>query len=333
MKIYLQESTLKGTEFNAGSKARQDCDEILEQKGYSRCSMYVSDSRLLCQLLRFYNMVVVLLKLRKASICFLQYPYYSYLRFGEMFYRILFGFYSGKVECLIHDILWYREEKKIEPALRYLLKKCDTVIVHTPKMKELLINKLLILPSKIKVLYLFDYLTEVSPLPANISGNQIIFAGNLLKSLFLSQLGNLPADLVFHVYGLYSDKLVESPCCIYKGKFSPENISAIEGHWGLVWDGDQLDTCHGNYGEYLKINSSHKISLYLAACKPVIVWDGSSLSNFIVENKLGISVHSLFEISYRLSLLTVQDKRNIEMSVVNFSQYLRKGKMLSDCLC
>lgn len=333
MKIYLQESTIKGAEFNAGSKARRDCDKILEQMGYSRCSMYVSDSRLLHQLLRLYNMVVVLLKLRKADTCFLQYPYYSCLRFGKIFYRILLGFYSGKIECLIHDILWYREEKKIEPAIQYLLKKCDTVIVHTPKMKELLIKKLFISPSKIKVLYLFDYLTEISPLPANTNGKQIIFAGNLLKSLFLSQLGSLPADLVFHIYGLYSDKLVESPCCIYKGKFSPENISAIEGHWGLVWDGDQLNTCHGNYGEYLKINSSHKISLYIAACKPVIVWEESSLSSFIVENKLGISVHYLFEISDKLSLLTVQDKKDIEMSVANFSQCLRKGKMLSNCLC
>ena len=56
----------------------------------------------------------------------------------------------------------------------------------------------------------------------------------------------------------------EGPNCTYKGKFSPENISFIEGNWGLVWDGDQLETCHGKLGEYLRINSSHKISLYIA---------------------------------------------------------------------
>ena len=43
-------------------------------------------------------------------------------------------------------------------------------------------------------------------------------------------------------------------------KHSDEFVASVSGtgNWGLVWDGDSIDECSGQWGEYLKINNPHK---------------------------------------------------------------------------
>lgn len=333
MKVYLQESFVSNAAFNAGSKARNDCDCILENCGYKRYVLYVGRSKLSREILRIYNLLLLSFKLKRADVCLLQYPYYSYLRFHAFLYKWILMNYKGKVECLLHDIQDYRERKGIEEALVYLLQKCDKIIVHTPAMRDLLVEKLGIVPGKIRILYLFDYLTESPLLPANPLGRKIIFAGNLNKSAFLKDLGKLAnKPLSFNLYGASSDNLPQAKNCVYRGKFQPDDVAAIEGDWGLVWDGDTLETCGGNYGEYLKINSSHKISLYLSAGKPVIIWAESSLCDFIVRNHLGIAVHSLYEINEALNDLSEFELKNIQECVAVFAKKLRAGNFLKNVL-
>lgn len=333
MNIYLQETFISGTQFNAGSKARNDCDCILERLGYKPYRLFVCKSRILHQFMRVYNLLLLPFRLRKVDTCFLQYPYYSYLRFHSFLYKWIFWNCKGNVICLIHDILAYREQKNIEKTLSFVLQKSNKVIVHTPAMKELLKDKLGLPSDKIGILYLFDYLTESPMQSVNPVGKNIIFAGNLSKSKFLRDLGKLAGmSISFHLYGVYSDNVVETSNCIYRGRFQPDDVAAIEGDWGLVWDGDSLDTCSGNYGEYLKVNSSHKISLYLSAGKPVIIWEESSLRDFIVSNHLGISISSLYEIPGILDALSEVEVKSIQENVLAYAKKLRKGYFLKKCL-
>ena len=56
----------------------------------------------------------------------------------------------------------------------------------------------------------------------------------------------------------------------YFGSFLPDELpAALEGGFGLVWDGDSAETCSGVFGEYLRYNNSHKASLYLASGFPL----------------------------------------------------------------
>lgn len=332
MKVFIQEFVKN--QFNAGSKARNDCDSVLCSLGYKPYLLYLSNSFITRQFLRIYNLFLMPFKLRKVDSCFLQYPYYSYQRMSKIFYKWLLWNCKGKeVDCLIHDINNFRERKEIEPELVYLLKQCAKIVVHTVAMKELLIRTLDISPDKIRVLYLFDYLTQSSIQFINPAGREVIFAGNLNKSKFLTQLGKVAnSSLTFSLYGVYSSNIVETAYCVYKGVFQPDDVSAMRGDWGLVWDGDSLDTCSGSYGEYLKLNSSHKISLYLSAGKPVIIWEESSLHDFIVRNHLGISIRSLFEIESKLESLTIEDMEDIKISVLKFSDRLRSGYFLKHCI-
>lgn len=89
---------------------------------------------------------------------------------------------------------------------------------------------------------------------------------------------------------------------------------------GLVWDGESVDSCTGQYGEYLKINSPFKFSLYLAANRPVVVWSKSALASYVKEYKLGICVDSLKDIEKTIKSLTIDELVNIQSSVYEYSK-------------
>ena len=67
----------------------------------------------------------------------------------------------------------------------------------------------------------------------------------------------------------------------------------LEGSFGLVWDGASLDACEGRQGEYLRYNNPHKLSLYMAAGLPVILWRQSALADFVEQSGVGLLTDSL----------------------------------------
>lgn len=332
MKYYIQETNRKGNEFYAASKARNDCDKILQDNGYQAFYIPISGQRLLRPLIRIYYILKLKLKLKKGDTLFIQYPYYSLSRIGIVMYKLLLSGKYHTIECLIHDINYCREQNKKEPELHYTISKCNKIIVHTPNMKKLFIEKFNIDPNKIRVLHLFDYLSQQQPIINTLETNTVIFAGNLTKSSFISKLSSLNDNIHYNLYGVGGELLKPSNNYTYLGKFAPDNINDIKGDWGLVWDGDSIDTCNGKLGEYLKINASHKASLYIAACKPVIIWEESSLKEFILKNKLGIIIRSLKDIPYKIENLSVTDKKEIMQNVLKYSLMLRQGYFLSSCL-
>lgn len=332
MDIFIQE--ISRFSYNAGSKARNDVDRILKLNGYKPCFFKLNYKRIKRYLFKIIYAIVLRIKIQKYKKCFIQYPCYGLNVRGSQLpiLKFVFGGYKGEIECLLHDIDELRSGEKTSDGLKYVANKCSKLIVHTPAMKDFLIKETGIREDHIRILYLFDYLTDDNISPVDLSNNRIIFAGNLKKSSFLIDLCKLPKSLSFNLYGVYSSNVKESTNCFYKGKFHPNEISKIEGNWGLVWDGDRLDTCHGYFGEYLKFNSSHKISLYLAACKPVIIWKESSLKDFILDNHLGIVVGSLYDIEKEIDKLSDLDKKLIKENVEKCSEDLRAGKFLTKCL-
>lgn len=74
----------------------------------------------------------------------------------------------------------------------------------------------------------------------------------------------------------------------------PEELpEKLEAKYGLVWDGLEITSCEGTFGQYLKYNNPHKFSLYMAAGIPVITQRKAAIANFIIENKVGIVVDNL----------------------------------------
>ena len=329
MRYYICDRDNKNFKFNAGSKAVRDANQILEQCGYKPAILGYRGrkSKIKQYFLLIYRLFVLLFLLKKGDIIFIQYPLPLNDKVRNIFYKLLLK-KNVVIQILIHDLPSFRfRQQDFEDSI---ITDADVIICHTEAMKKFLVN-IGVNSNKIKILYLFDYITESSNKNQISFGNKICFAGNLEKSEFIPQLVNVK-ELQFCLYGLPSLSYTADSHIQYMGKFHPDNIECLVGDWGLVWDGDSIDTCSGNLGEYLRINSSHKLSLYLAAGIPVIIWEESSLKAFIETNNLGIAVKSLNDIAYCIKQLSMLDKQMIKKSVQEFSIKLRNGEMLKDVL-
>lgn len=327
MKLYLKE-TEKG-QFNAGFKARVDVDTFLEGRGYKAVNITIfgpETSSLAKKTGRIAETLSLRRRLKGDAELFLQYPLYTY-RDKPWLLSFLMGRHKGPMTVLVHDIPGYRGGGAIDPELLMLLKRRPRVIAHTPAMAARIEADAGLPSGSVEVLNIFDYLTDDTAEAPTPEGRTVIFAGNLKECGFLRRLDEIKG-LEFNIYGLRSDHVRESAACRYCGKFSPEEVSKIKGDWGLVWHGPDLETSAGNIGEYLRIIASHKISLYLAANKPVILWDESSVARFILDNHLGIAVKSLKDIPAALDALSAEELELIKASVVKFSKKLRHSEML-----
>lgn len=317
--------------YNAGSKAVIDATNIAVRTGYKK--MYyaciipaLSKTKWSRYLIKFINLILCVIssfRISKSNSYFLQWPFPG--KNAKILFRALIR-KRVRFTILIHDLndlrgMVYPEDVKI---MYSLFDAAEVLIVHTDSMKEYLVAKG-VDAEKLRILYTFDYLTD--DIVADRTYSKIVtFAGNLSKSSFLKDIPKNINDLKFYCYGAdYNDNYSG---IVYKGKFTPNNISHIEGSWGLVWDGTSTETCTGEFGDYLKYNSPHKVSLYIVAELPIIIWKEQALSRYITERNIGITISSIDEISEKLSNISeamyLEMKNNIKVE----AEALRSGNHL-----
>ena len=95
----------------------------------------------------------------------------------------------------------------------------------------------------------------------------------------------------------------------------------------MVWEGNSLDACSGEIGDYLRMCASHKLSLYLAMGLPVIVWKEAAVASFVENNNLGIALSNLYELEGRLSKMSVEEYSLIKQAVQQMSAKVRTGQL------
>ena len=127
------------------------------------------------------------------------------------------------------------------------------------------------------------------------------------------------------IYGSNPAKSYKSGV-IYKGQFSPNDLlKHLDQDFGLVWDGNSIETCDGRYGNYLRYNNPHKASLYLSMGIPVIIWKEAALAKFISKNNLGITIDSLNNLDKVLDQITENEYKTMKSNVLRISEKLRNG--------
>jgi len=242
-----------------------------------------------------------------------------------------------RIILFIHDLELFRYTKHADYTLKrrlrlYLeetsvLRCADVIVAHNTKMKEALCSRLNIDAHKIVVLDIFDYLIpdfNESRLKKRGKSEPVIISGNLHPQK-AGYAYDLPENAAFNLYGVNYQNL-GSKNIRYMGSFSSEEIPfAMEGSFGLVWDGPSGETCEGPFGEYLKINNPHKTSLYLASGIPVIIWEEAALTDYVRTNNVGITVRSLEEIDEKLSALSDEEYEKYRKNAVSLSENLRAG--------
>ena len=346
MKYYLKEGFLHDNNVkNAGNKARNDVEEIVKREGYQALVLSVDNwyemSTLKAQLHKSKAIGQTLDQLQQGDELLIQFPMLHHSFFTT--YHVKKAQKKGvKVNFIIHDLEALRyvnvENFPLKHKIRIqiqesgLLGAADGIIAHNPIMKSVLVDKGIAV-DKIVSLGIFDYLIPNFQEKTGLTKNQpIIVAGNLAQEK-AGYLYTLPKAPDYNLYGVGFDESRALENETYFGSFLPDELpAALEGGFGLVWDGDSAETCSGVFGEYLRYNNSHKASLYLASGFPLVVWEESALSTFVLDNHCGISVGSLSELAEKIKSLSDEEYQQLVSCSQKIGKNIRAGYYLKTAL-
>lgn len=337
----------------AGIKARDDADAILTSAGVQRIDIPSSGERHKksgkIQKIKVHFSVLPVWKeklsiLRPGDTIVVQFPIMEHSIFLYHQFRRLKK-RGISVVLLIHDLELLRAAKRSNTSVlkklrivleeKQILKNCSRIIAHNPKMIQCMCD--LGIPKEKQVsLDLFDYLIpefNCGKMESRAIGKDlpVIIAGNLRphKSGYVYKLHGCYR---FHLFGVgyegESDEEIR-----YFGSFPPDELPyALSGSFGLVWDGEEVKTCRGVYGEYLKINNPHKVSLYLASGIPVIIWKQAALADYVVKHRCGIAVDSLDEIPDAIRTMSAETYMEYRANAAQIGENLRGGYYLKQAL-
>lgn len=346
MKYYLKEEFLHDNNVkNAGNKARNDVEEIVKREGYQALVLSVDNwyemSTLKAQIHKSKAFGQALDQLKQGDELLIQFPMLHHSFFSTHHVKKIQK-RGVKVHFIIHDLEALRYVKVDNIPLKHkirvqiqesgLLGAADGIIAHNPIMKSVLVDKG-VEADKIVSLGIFDYLIPNFQEKTGLTKNlPIIVAGNLAQEK-AGYLYSLPEEPAYNLYGVGFDESRALANETYFGSFLPDELpAALEGGFGLVWDGDSAETCSGVFGEYLRYNNSHKASLYLASGFPVVVWKESALAHFVLDKQCGIAVDSLHDLQKVLDDLTDQDYKELSEQARKVGAALRDGAYLKAAL-
>lgn len=324
MKKIVITSILNKNEKDAGPKAKNDDRAILINQGFTPLDIVVRSNRLKKFIFSKFGLKK-LVKENAADEYVIQYPLYSMIIIKELISAIRKYHVNAKIIILIHDIESLRIRKgdyKYKEKEKNMFNNVDALIVHNDAMKKYLEQQEI--ETSMISQGVFDYLNNQKLIENKEYRKTLCFAGNLEKSLFLKKLELHSAKC--NVYGLPKPENYKQGV-IYKGSFSADELPKyLDGDFGLIWDGPELKTNDGIYGEYTKFNSPHKASLYLSSGIPVIVWDKAGIAPLIQKNKLGIVVKSIENLDNILDKISRSEYMEMKDNAEKYALKIRKGE-------
>lgn len=343
----------KGRTFkSAASKARLDIEDIFLREQFEPIKIEIiprkGNMNYISTSLKNHFQVMLLWKaaihnIEQGDRLFIQFPLQQHSVFLDFVLKRLIR-RGVEIITVIHDLESIRVIKRDDISFfkSFILKKEETfflkwssnLIVHNNPMKNFLIKKG-ISSSKLIPLQIFDYLIpgyDTRTIEKRFNQMQPIIIAGTLRPHKADYVYHLPTNLNFNLYGAgYVEKNL--PNISYKGVFHPNELPYhLEGSFGLVWDGNSTQTCSGIYGNYLKINSPHKLSLYLAAGIPVIVWKGAAQADFVRKNGCGLIIDSLLNIREITEVVSKTDYLLMQTQAIRIGNKLRKGVYLQKSL-
>lgn len=324
----------------AGSKAPKDVSIIAQRENFEK--VYVSVGyknkkglyKVVFCLRALFDWFFLFFKIQRNSIVLLQCPMSGGGIVRNHILKILKVLKNVQYISLIHDVALLRYEKISKDDLsEFNLMKdiSDEIIVHNAKMEQWFIENGF-KKSKIIILNIFDYIMPQRNRTIHFS-DKVIIAGNLdiSKSRYLCELKSLKSNFI--LYGPNYDNRIAGNNICYKGSFPPEELpSHINQGFGLIWDGVSIDTCSGNYGNYLRYNNPHKLSLFISSGIPVFIWKEAAEASFVVNNGLGFSISSLKDIDNILKEIDLSLYNKLLKNVDGFASQLVNGENTKNAL-
>ncbi|MBR3399956.1 MAG: galactofuranosyltransferase [Prevotella sp.] len=266
---------------------------------------------------------------RKGDRIVLQYPHKKYFSFICRIAR----WRGAKTITLIHDLGSFRRKRlTVEKEIRRLM-NTDYVIASNEVMRQWLIDYGFRKPTG--SLGLFDYRSNnESKEKRNEEGTvRIVYAGalSIRKNAFMLEMAKSTLPYQLHVFGNRDGlpQMQDNPQVIFHGFLPADDfISNVDADFGLVWDGDSTESCTGNFGEYLRYNSPHKVSFYLRAGLPIIVWRQAAVAPIIEREDVGFCIDSIEQLQELLPSLKRERIETMRRNVRELSNRLKNGAFL-----
>lgn len=319
----------------AGSKAPMDIKQIFGRNGYQVIEIHPhigtesdwSYRRNVQDWKKCYELIP------QNSILLLQHPFWQVQKERNATLQKLKSEKNVRVISMVHDVeklrgIFLSDYMRKEYA--FMLQIADILIVHNAKMKEAILKDG-VEEGKIVTLDIFDYLSDKTDSNTKAFEKSISIAGNLdaVKCPYIEKMQELE-PLKVHLYGPNYTNITQdndTGNITYHGSF-PANMvqEQLKGGFGLVWDGNRIDTCAGGTGEYLRYNNPHKLSLYLAAGLPVIIWNEAAEAEFVKQKGVGITVASLYEAKEILEDMTEEQYTQYLVSVQKIADTIKAGR-------
>lgn len=326
----------KGPCYDAGSKARIDCEDIMKAFKCEPIDFYLGGRKI--YYMSIFKRILECKKLNSGDTLIIQYPYY--FKYWDNFFSILQKLRKRniKVVAIIHDVLSLRpSDKKISIKEEMeIFNNFDAIISHNEEMSKFLRDNGV--KSKIVDLEIFDYLINKPEAYEVKDFKNIHIAGNLSsnksKYIYDEEFKDIKSKIYLYGPNFEVENIDLTNSNIqYKGCFKPEDLGKeIKEGFGLVWDGTSVNTCDGAIGEYLKYNNPHKTSMYLSIGMPIIVWEKAAISKFIKKYNLGISIKSLKDIDSILNKMTITEYLEIKKNCEEMGKKIRNGYFLQTAL-
>lgn len=318
--------------YTGGGKARRDVSFFLRKNGFISLPYFNSKNIVLKAFYRCLNMILFPFLIKNGGKLLVQYPFNG----GQRFILKIFK-HIKKINCifLVHDLESIRLKADIDIE-QTDLQYADKIIALNEPMAEYIENTLQIKNTPISLLKLWDYalvesdeymqyfnLTE--PKTKEI---KVLITGNLSveKATYLKDLG-LVQNVHFYLLGDGGNKYTNIDNVTYLGNFDsnkPIKLICDQQVYGLVWDGDSIETCGGLYGNYLRYNLPHKTSFYLSNQLPIIVWEEAFVSGILSDYKIAYKIKSLQDINAVIN-------GSVEFNI-NLYEKVTSGSFLNLCV-
>lgn len=318
----------------AGNKAKSDYEDIMAAAGgvnlglrrsYGRGAI-ATFARNLAGVVRFGMCV------RKGDTVVLQYPVKKYFSLLCRLARLR----GARTVALVHDLGSCRRRKLTVAQEMRRLGRADVVAATNGVMARWLEEQGMD-AGRLEALGLHDYLCDARPAAESAGGRpkmSVAYAGslNMRKNSFLLRMAEIGAGLRVELYGSLKDYRPADGAATHireHGFVEPEAfIAGAEGAWGLVWDGDSLDGCTGDWGEYLRLNTPHKSAFYLRAGLPLIVWSKAAIAPIVRERGLGLCVDSLRELPEAIGRVSAQEYERMRAAALAAGEEAAAGANL-----
>lgn len=311
-----------GTKNNAAPKAKEDIINFLGPKGFENWKITMNFHSKIQKIWEANFHLPALLKRGSFDEMVFQFPAYSFYlmkRFVRSFRKY---HQNSKLIFIVHDVESLRQNAngQYDQDEVMVLNAADGLIVHNNKMKQYLSS--IGVNTPMVCLHIFDYDNPQPLIKLEQLDHSVCFAGNLAKSSFLTK---VKGDFKLNVYGPNPADKYQHPVS-YEGVYSPEELPKhLKGDFGLVWDGTSVSKCDGVYGNYLKYNAPHKVSLYISSGLPVIVWKQAAIAQYVVEHKLGYAIDNLNDIPQLLKTISEADYHQMKDNAEACASSMREG--------